>query len=125
MRVLIAVAVAVAALALPLGASADPKPAGCAGVVQVTGNQCMFTVEAGNDGVVSYALVHSASDTTTSRIDLLRGTTVVYTSGNTTGEANIAGLFRDQGVPLPAGTYRCRVTATGPVIVSAYQCTVA
>lgn len=119
----LAIAVSALLLGFPPSASADPKPAGCAGAWPATLKNCTFVVGSGNDGGLSYAVTAVGTGRITVRIDVLRAGTVIATSGDMTdaeGTVGTASFSNDN--TLPSGTYTCRVTSSAATAAAFFSC---
>lgn len=127
MRLRIALCCAVlSALLVPAIGRADPKPAGCGGVVSVTGRTCTFVLEAGNQGMINTGVLAVGSGAARFRLELLRGSTIVYRSEDLTTDPVDGGGRFTLDDPLPGGTYTCRVTIlSGSPELIAYACSAA
>lgn len=113
----------VLAVATGLPAYADPKPAGCANNGLGTGTSCTFSVTAGNEGLLGITYLVADQSNVTGKIEVLRGSTVVYTSGSKTHGQGLGGGSTMEDVVLPAGNYLCRSTFAADA--SAIACSVA
>lgn len=110
-------------LSAGLPATADPKPTGCANNGLGTATSCTFSVAAGNDGFLGFTYLVADQNNVTGKIEVLRGSTVVYTSGSTTHGQGLGGGSGTYDKVLPAGTYTCRSTFAADA--SAIACYVA